>query len=81
MDRLTRLLDAVRVLSPAGEFRFKGVPESADKWQGVVVVGGAVLVESPEGTVEDVIHTVTRKLEGMSQRMRATLTPPAPDDA
>lgn len=80
MERLARLLEAVRVISPHGEFRLKGVPEQDGACQGTVVVGGVVLVESPIGTPEEVVHSVTRKLEGMSQRMRATLAPPPPDD-
>ncbi len=42
---------------------------------GVVVVGGVVLIESSVGTPDEVVYGVTRKLEGMSQRMRATLAP------
>lgn len=78
MERLTRLLEAVRVISPHGEFRVRGIPEEDGKCQATVVIGGVVLVESPIGTPEEVVHSVTRKLEGMSQRMRATLTPPPP---
>lgn len=80
MEALTRLCEAVRVLSPQGEFRLRGVPDSDDLLVvGVVVIGGVILVESEPSTPEEAVAFVTKKLQGMSQRMmRATQHPPAP---
>lgn len=87
MQRLKRLCDAVRTLSPYGAFSLTGVPDETGKeqWRGVISIGGIVLVESLGG-IDDVVIELTRKLERMSQRMVTKLsavppsTPPPPKD-
>ena len=77
MDALERLCEAVRVISPQGEIRFRGGPNG--HWIGSVAVGGVILAEVDEGEPAAVVDALTKKLERMSQRMMARLTIPPPD--
>lgn len=73
MDKFARLVQAVRTLSPQGVTTIRGIPDREDWFVCSVNVAGVILSESGAGPLEEVIDEVTRKIKGMSQRMRAVL--------
>jgi hypothetical protein len=86
VKQLKRVCNAARALSNQATFGLTGVPgESDDLWRGVVSIGGVILVEYT-GTIDSVVPSIIKKLEGMSQKMRARLAsgdsfpPPKPEE-
>lgn len=83
MKKLCRLGEAVKAISPRAEIRFKGIPDREDWWVCVISVGDVILAESAAGPLDTVLTEVTKKVQGMSQRIRAVLAPnsiPPPPD-
>jgi hypothetical protein len=72
-EKFTRLCQAVRSLTPAGEVAVRGIPDRDDWWVCTVRVGSVVIVESSAGPMDLVLDEVTRKIKSMSTRMRAVL--------
>jgi len=64
-------MKAARTVTPAAEVRFRGIPDREDWWVCSIQVGGAILVESSAGPLDQVIEDVTAKLKKMSQRLKA----------
>jgi len=79
-EKFTRLCQAVRAFTPAGEVAVRGIPDRDDWWVCTVRVSTVVIVESSAGPMEFVLDEVTRKIKSMSTRMRAVLDGTNTDD-
>ena len=74
MERLSRLCNAVRAISPQGSVVITELPEdNQDLWQGRISIGGVILAET-KGELDSIIEELTHKVERMSQRMMARLS-------
>jgi hypothetical protein len=65
---LTRLLRAVRAITPQAEITFLQVPDNHDLWAIRVAVGGVILLQTPASYPVDAIREAGRKLESLSNR-------------
>ena len=70
--RLTRLLHAMREISPVAEFALHGQTDS-DNWICVIRVSQVVILESGPGELNFVLDAAIQKLKTMSQKMQAAI--------
>lgn len=76
MEKLTRLCNAIRAITPVGALHLEGLqPDENGKelWRGSVRVSDIILVEAI-GSLDEVALELAQKLERMSQRMLARLS-------
>ncbi len=70
---LTRLLRAVRAISPQAEVTFIQVPDNSELWAIRISVGDIVLIQTTAKPPLEVIKEAAKKIEAMSQRALRTL--------
>ncbi len=87
MKRLRKLGDAVKAISPQAEIRFRGIPDRDDWWVCIISAGDIILVQTAAGPLEAALVEAAKKVQKMSQRIRAVLPskpgdslPPPPSD-
>jgi len=82
MRRLRKLGEAAKAISPQAEISFRGIPDREDWWVCLISVGDAILVQTAAGPLETVLIEAAKKVQGLSQRIRAVLPsiPPPPGD-
>ena len=83
MRKLRRLFEAARAITPQAQVTFRGIPDREDWWVCVVSVGSVILVESSAGPPDVVLDEASKKLRGMSQKMKAAINEPdsSPDNS
>ncbi len=70
MKRLNRLCSAIQTICPQGSLALTSIAEDPTlrTWKGSISVGCVILAEAT-GTTEEVIASLTDRLEKMSQRL------------